>query len=245
MDMMEDLDEFKDLWEDCIKHSEKKNNIETIMFPSSDSQLFEKENNDQLQYVKDSCKTVQHLNQELTKLRTENELVQESIIENENEKNLETNECNAMIEKRGNMIIKRETKRKKIDEMNRKVHRKLQEITGIINKNNSDPFLDNLGLQISSVTEETQKVSCLIYFHGFRNDNNQPCSCEIYIDTSVYPHGEYKIIRSCPEISCTKIKSLEKYINMTGDLCGLFVNIRKEFLSLCKNENLNMDVDLP
>jgi len=245
MDLMEDLDEFSDLWEDCMKNVEKTNNIDTVMFPSSESHLFEKESNDQLQYVKDHCKTVQHLNQELTKLRKENELVQESIIENENKMNSETNECKAIIEKRENMIIKRETKRKKIDEMNRKVHQKLQEITGIINNNNSDPFLDNLGLQVSSVTKETETVSCLIYFHGFRNVNNQPCSCEISIDTSVYPHGEYKIIRSCPEISCTKIKSLEKYINMTGDLCGLFVTVRKEFLILCKNENLNMDVDLP
>jgi len=135
------------------------------------------------------------------------------------------------------MHNKHKVKMEKVEEMNRKVDRKLQELTRIAN-NEPSPFLDYLGLKISIAKETPYEVSCIISFLGLRNhtlDSNS--SCEISVDTSVYPKGEYRITNCSPEISGDKIKHLEKCVNKTGDLCGLFVNLRKVFQAFGKGEN--------
>merc|ERR1719150_543356 len=111
------------------------------------------ETNEPLQLIEDTCKTVKHLNRKLAEMKVDNEMVSKLIHNNKIETDLISKECMAKHNAVKNMHNKHKVKMEKVEEMNRKVDRKLQELTRIAN-NEPSPFLDYLGLKISIAKEK-------------------------------------------------------------------------------------------
>lgn len=197
-------------------------------------------NRDALEHIKKETKTLIHLDGKLQKTKEKNKSTVK-LLENANAEIKETKTAISDLYRRIEHLINTRTlKEEKLEIMDRKIRSKHQQLQNgnLKSTQYNNNHLENLGLEISISSDTKYNMSFIVFFHGLLNhDPETSCFCEVALDTSMMKEGEFKIVRSSPNIAIRKLRVIEQCLNVTNDLCGLFVTLKREFSKMANTDH--------
>lgn len=190
-------------------------------------------------HIRQNAKTIIHQGSKFKELKETNESYSELIQKIDAQTNAERTDISNLQSRIDHLRKTRMLKNKSIEDMNSKVTSKIKQLKEINLK--SEDFNTNtkdiLGLEITIISSLSYGMSFIVHFHGLFDHKDAECCCEVILNNSVMPQGEFEIVKTSPAIRAKKSRAMEKYLNRTNDLCGFFVTLRKQFLNIISAEN--------
>lgn len=119
------------------------------------------------------------------------------------------------------------TKEQKLSEMESKVKSKDQQLEDQKNELTqfSKKIEDECGLRIDISSAGTYIISLA----GLMKTDDDFCTCELTVDTTNIVKGEYKVLRTSPDLGGDVLHELAQCLNETSDLAGFIATLRKNF----------------
>jgi len=121
----------------------------------------------------------------------------------------------------------RNKKEKKLKDMESKLQSKDKQLEN--QKNDLVMFAKRIEEECGLKVDISNNQTYIISLGGLTKADDELCNCELTVDTSTIAKGEYKLLRTSPDLEEEIMRELERCLNETNDLAGFISSLRKSF----------------